>query len=224
MVRTPVCGSGSTSSILVYHPFCEVFVNVLKRPSLILNKNWMPISVATVERAICLVCKDAARVVDTESYQLYSWEDWAMTRPDEGELFIQSVRQKIRVPEVITLNKYDRVPSVSVAFSRRNLYKRDHYCCQYCGVQPPVEDLTIDHIIPKSSPCGQGKSTWENCVLACIDCNKKKADLPLEKSGLRLRKKPVRPGWKALYAVNAIKMYSWTKFISEAYWSAELQE
>src|ERR1044071_4929165 len=80
-----------------------------------------------------------------------------------GALFIQAIRQRLRVPEVVTLTEYDRLPNASVAFSRRNVFKRDHYTCQYCGVQPGAEELSIDHVIPRSQG---GASTWENCVLS----------------------------------------------------------
>ena len=71
------------------------------------------------------------------------------------------------------LAEYDRLPTAAVSFSRRNIFKRDHWTCQYCGRQPGGDELTIDHVVPRSQG---GVSTWENCVLACIDCNKRKAD------------------------------------------------
>ncbi len=107
------------------------------------------------------------------------------------------MRFKLRVPEVIALTDYDRLPMAAVTFSRRNIFKRDHYTCQYCGAQPGSEELTIDHVVPRSQG---GVSTWENCVLACMACNKRKADRTPEQARMRLRKKPVRPAWKPLYA------------------------
>ena len=80
---------------------------------------------------------------------------------------------------MITLTEYDRVPANAVTFSRRNIYKRDRYTCQYCGVQPGSEELTIDHVLPRSRG---GTSTWENCVLACLECNKRKADRTPDRS------------------------------------------
>ena len=75
---------------------------------------------------------------------------------------------RLRVPEVIALQHYDRVPLAAVTFSRRNVAKRDHYTCQYCGAQPGVEELTIDHVNPRSQG---GQSSWTNCVAACVTCN-----------------------------------------------------
>ena len=147
--------------------------------------------------ALVMLWNESARVVDPHDYQLYTWADWSQLSPREGELFIQAVRLRLRVPEVITLTDYDRLPTAAVSFSRRNIFKRDHYTCQYCGVQPGSEELTIDHVIPRSQG---GTSTWENCVLACVACNKRKADRTPQQAGMQLRKPPVRPTWKPLYA------------------------
>ena len=68
--------------------------------------------------------------------QLYTRADWSRLAPRDGEPFIQAVSMRLRVPEVIVLAGYDRLPEAAVAFSRRNIFKRDHYTCQYCGVQP----------------------------------------------------------------------------------------
>ena len=90
------------------------------------------------------------------------------------------MRLRLRVPEVIVLAEYDRLPTAAVTFSRRNIFKRDHWTCQYCGAQPGSEELTIDHVLPRSQG---GISTWENCVLACVACNKRKADRTPEQAG-----------------------------------------
>jgi 5-methylcytosine-specific restriction endonuclease McrA len=195
--------------------------SVLKRPALVLNRNWQPVRIASVARAMVLVWNDVARVVDPADFQLYSWSDWSRLAPVDGEPFIQAVRFRLRVPEVIALSQYDRVPTSIVAFSRRNLFKRDHYTCQYCGNQPGSEDLTIDHVLPRSQG---GLTSWENCVLACVDCNKRKANRSPQQAGLKMRKRPIRPLWRPLYAMEDVPIASWNRFISEAYWNVELQE
>ena len=166
---------------------------VLQRPALVLNRNWQPVNVATVARALVLLWNESARVVDPADYQLYTWADWSRLAPRADEPVIRTIRQRLRVPEVIALTAYDRLPTAAVTFSRRNIFKRDHFTCQYCAVQPGPEELTIDHVLPRSQG---GTPTWENCVLSCVDCNKKKADRTPEQAGVRLRKKPVRPVWK----------------------------
>ena len=193
---------------------------VLEQPTLVLNRNWQPVNVATVARALTLLWNESALAVDPHDYQTYSWSDWARLVPRDGELFIQAIRQRLRVPEVVTLTGYDQLPTGSVSFSRRNIFKRDHYTCQYCGKQPGSEELTIDHVLPRSQ---RGASTWDNCVLACIACNKRKADRTPDQAHMRLRVKPVRPSWKPLYATHHARIASWSKFISEAYWNVELE-
>ena len=106
-------------------------------------------NVATVARALVLLWNESARVVDPADYQLYTWADWSKLRPRDGEAFIQAVRFRLRVPEVVALTGYDRLPVAHVTFSRRNIFKRDHYTCQYCGAQPGSEELTLDHVVPR---------------------------------------------------------------------------
>lgn len=193
---------------------------VLERPTLVLNRNWQPVNVATVARSLVMLWNESARVVDPRDYQTYSWADWAKLAPLDGEPFIRAIRMRLRVPEVVTLTGYDRLPEAAVAFSRRNIFKWDHYTCQYCGVQPGAEELTIDHVLPRSQG---GTSTWDNCVLACVACNSWKADRTPAQAGMKLRKPPVRPTWKPLYAAHSVRIASWSKFVSEAYWNVELE-
>jgi 5-methylcytosine-specific restriction endonuclease McrA len=197
-----------------------MIAKTLQRPTLVLNRNWQPVNVATVARALVLLWNESARVVDPASFQLYTWADWSRLRPRNDEPFVRAVRFRLRVPEVIALNDYDRVPRATVTFNRRNLFKRDHNTCQYCGAQPGVEELTIDHVVPRAHG---GVSSWENCVLACVACNKHKADRTPEQARMRYRRKPVRPQWRPLYAEHGVRIQSWSKFLSEAYWNVTLQ-
>ena len=191
----------------------------LRRPTLVLNRNWQPINITPVARSLTMVFGGSARVVDPHSYELFDWEDWARLIPQDGEPFIQAVSQRFRVPEVVALVKFDRMPSSTVTFSRRNIFKRDRFTCQYCGLQPRADELTIDHVIPRSRG---GGSTWENCVLACVACNNRKADRTPQQAGMRLKKKPVRPRWNPVYSRHKLRISSWQKFVSDAYWNAEL--
>jgi 5-methylcytosine-specific restriction endonuclease McrA len=194
---------------------------VLQRPTLVLNRNWQPIGVMTVAKTLVKVFNETARIVDPVDYQQYTWEDWAKLRPAPHELCIRSNRFQIRVPEVVSLTRYDRMPSNSVTFSRRNVFKRDRFTCQYCGRQPGSEELTIDHVVPRAQG---GTSSWENCVLACIDCNASKADRTPVQARMKLHRAPARPHWRPLYATHGARIDSWSKFISEAYWNVALDE
>jgi 5-methylcytosine-specific restriction endonuclease McrA len=199
----------------------SMVASVLERPTLVLNRNWQPVGVATVAKALTKVWNNTARIVDPADYQQYSWEDWSQLRPADGDLMIQTRHFPLRVPEVVTLTKYDRLPSNAVTFSRRNVFKRDKFMCQYCGAQPGSEELTIDHVLPRAQG---GTSTWTNCVLACIDCNSRKADRTPEQAKMPLRSLPVRPTWRPLYAARGVRIESWSRFISESYWNVELAE
>jgi 5-methylcytosine-specific restriction endonuclease McrA len=186
-----------------------------------LNRNWQPVNVATVARALVLLWNESARVVDPEDFQLYTWADWSKLKPRVDEPSIRAVRFRLRVPEVVALNGYDRLPVAHVTFSRRNIFKRDHYTCQYCGAQPGSEELTLDHVLPRAQG---GVSSWENCVLSCVACNKGKADRTPEQARMKLRKQPIRPAWKPLYADHEVRIESWSKFVSEAYWNVTLEK
>jgi 5-methylcytosine-specific restriction endonuclease McrA len=194
---------------------------VLQRPTLVLNRNWQPVGVNTVARSLVKVWNETARIVDSTDFRQYTWDDWTRLKPEGDEAVIHTRTQRLRVPEVIVLTNYDRLPSNAVTFSRRNIFKRDRYTCQYCGRQPGSEELTVDHVQPRSQG---GTSTWDNCVLACIDCNARKADRTPEQAHMPLRRKPVRPHWKPLYASHGHRIDSWSRFVSEAYWTVELDE
>jgi len=197
---------------------------VLERPALVLNRAWVPIQVTTVREAIGLVAKGSALVVEPEtfrSHDLRSWDDASRARKALDGAVVRSARLALLPPEVIVLTAYSGRGERSVIFSRKNLYKRDRYACQYCGVQPGPEELTIDHVKPRSKG---GASSWENCVLACVPCNRRKADRTPEAAGLRLRKAPRKPSWKSLTHVPAReRRESWSAFLSRAYWEVELE-
>lgn len=184
--------------------------DVLAQPTLVLNRQWQPVHVASVARAVILLCTHTARVVDPDDYRLMSWDDWIQLEPDEREPCIRSARMRLKVPEVICLASFDRLPNTAVTFSRRNVAKRDHYICQYCGAQPGADEITIDHVLPRSHG---GASSWTNCAAACIGCNAKKGDRTPEQAGMRLRRRPVRPEWKPFYAAGVVPVASWSRFL-----------
>ena len=192
---------------------------MLQQPTLVLNRHWQPVNVATVARALALVWND------TPTSSIRAFPDVCLERlgaanAGRGRGLYPIGARRLRVPEVVTLTTYDRLPATAVAFSRRNIFKRDHYTCQYLRVQPGSEELTIDHVVPRSHG---GQSTWENCVLACIRCNMRKADRTPEQAAMHLKHRPIRPHWQPAYAHRARRIESWSRFVSEAYWNIELQ-
>ncbi len=195
---------------------------MLSEPALVLNRSWFPIGTTTVRDAICLVYRAAAVALDPHDCSVHDFDSWAALRVAENEPCIRTVRLRLRIPEVIVLNVYDSVPRHRVAFSRRNIYKRDRFQCQYCGAKPPLTELTVDHVLPRSEG---GRSTWGNCVLACLRCNRRKANRTLVTSAMHLLRAPHEPHWSPCIAIPLAKRRaSWEQFVSEQYWNVELEE
>jgi 5-methylcytosine-specific restriction endonuclease McrA len=186
-------------------------------PVLVLNKNWTPISIMPVKKAITKVMAELAQVLDvaSDSYNLYDFQNWASLEVLPGERFIQGSRIKIKLPEIIVLSEYDKMPEREVKLTRKNLLIRDNYTCQYTGVKINMETATMDHILPRSKG---GGTTWENLVMCCLEVNAKKANRTPSEAGLKLLKKPEKPKWNPIYArfarlVNPEIPQSWKKFI-----------
>lgn len=194
---------------------------VLDERALVLNKNWVPIKTATVRDAFCLVFKGAARIVEPSTFETFDFKSWSQLSVERGKPHVRTVRLSIRAPEVIVLTQYGGYPAQQVVFSRRNLFKRDRTICQYCGKAPGAENLTIDHVLPRAKG---GVSSWENCVLACIDCNTRKAARTPEQAGMRLLRVPVEPrGSPSITFMLGARKESWEHFVSRMYWDAELE-
>lgn len=174
--------------------------SVLGERTLVLNRSWVPIHLTTVRRALVMLYHHAAVAVEPESYTPFDFEQWLQVTPPPGGRIVRTPSRDVAVPSAILLLKYDRLPGCSVPFSRRNLGRRDHHRCQYCGRRPPGEQMTIDHVIPRSRG---GATGWTNCVLACIPCNRKKGCRTPEQAGMRLLAMPARPDWSLVLAVEA---------------------
>ena len=141
---------------------------VLSERSLVLNKSWVAIATTTVRHALSLVYLGAAQVITPETYETHGFESWASMAVGEGAPCVRTISLHIPVPEVIVLTRYNGLPAMEVTFTRRNLYRRDRNTCQYCGARPGTQELTIDHVLPKSRG---GTTSWDNVVAACYRCN-----------------------------------------------------
>ncbi len=194
---------------------------VLSQPTLVLNRSWMAIATTTVRHALGMVFTGNAKVIRPDTYETHSFATWADLAVAPEEPCVKTVTLRIKVPEIIVLTRYSGVPTQSVTFTRRNLYRRDRNTCQYCGARPGNSELSIDHITPRSRG---GKSTWTNCVLACVDCNHKKASRQIEDVGLRLLKRPVAPRWTPVLEASVGHMrLSWERFVSDRYLDVTLE-
>ncbi|CAN5381163.1 HNH endonuclease [soil metagenome] len=198
---------------------------MLSQGVLVLNRNWLAVHVCSVRRALALLCQDYARVVaaDYQIHDFASWRELSTHVGREGNQFIHTPNFQLLVPEVILLTGFTRMPPRTVKFNRRNIYMRDHYTCQYCGVKPAKEELTIDHIVPRSRG---GRSTWENVVLACQRCNSIKGSMLPNEAAMALTKPAKRPHWMSTLR-NTLKGPErpiWQKFVDAAYWHVALEE
>jgi len=192
---------------------------------LVLNKCWTPINTITLREAVILLFGEhasgepKAKIVEPSSYQQMTWADWSKLRPSADDKVIRTASLEFRVPEIIVLSQYDKMPKPKVTFSRRTIFKRDNNTCQYCGCHPKNDELTIDHVQPRAQG---GTTTWENCVLACYKCNSHKANRTPKEAGMKLRKQPVKPDVRYFKCDLTYKCRSWAAFLGEMYWQVEL--
>src|SRR5487761_758070 len=100
---------------------------------------------------------------------------------------VHSTSKSVSVPSVIRLLSYRHIPQQSRALSRKNILLRDRNTCQFCGQMLSSSDLTLDHVMPRSRG---GRSSWENLVACCYQCNNRKGDRTPEEAGLKLARRP----------------------------------
>ena len=141
----------------------------LQRPVLVLNASYEPINICGARRALVLVLKGVA------------------SAEEESLNAVHSARASIRLPSVIRLLEYRRIPHQTRALSRKNILMRDRYTCQYCHRTLPSAELTLDHVTPRSR---SGETTWENLVACCHTCNNRKGNRTPEEAGMKLARAP----------------------------------
>ena len=188
-----------------------------------LNKSWNPIGVIDVERAFGLFVTGAAKALDKQ-YQTFDFESWAALGAELGDDVIHTSKYALKVPRVMILQMFDKMPRTQVRFSRQNIYLRDDFTCQYCGKTFPRKNLNLDHVMPKSQG---GRTTWENIVCSCIPCNMRKAGRTPAEAGMKLLSKPVKPKWNTVAPTKMKKApyAEWLPFldvVTASYWNAEL--
>jgi 5-methylcytosine-specific restriction endonuclease McrA len=139
---------------------------------LVLNASYEPLNVCTVRRAVVLVLKEKAELVE------------------KGERAVRAESITLPHPVVIRLVTYVRIPRDQRRrrITRRAVFARDSWTCQYCGT---TSHLTVDHVIPRSRG---GPSEWENIVTSCAPCNRRKGNRTTVETGMHPRRKPRAPG------------------------------
>ncbi len=163
---------------------------------LVLNATYEPLSIVSVKRAVILLLKEKAELVEAAEAMLRS-ENFSLPRP-----------------LVIRLVYFVKIPHrISLPVTRRGVLARDHFTCQYCGAMPHRKDLTMDHVLPRSRG---GKTAWENVVAACNKCNGRKGSrMPVE-AGMTLLNPPRRPRYIAIAALASIEAReAWGKYMWE---------
>jgi 5-methylcytosine-specific restriction endonuclease McrA len=208
------------------HPSSALDASVL-----VLNRLFMAVHVISVRRAFCLLCKELAEVVSLEDGQFntYDFETWrevsefrAKNFTREEDDWVRTSNTQIQVPRVVRLLGYEKMPKHTVKFNRRNIFARDNNQCQYCGRKFPTNELSLDHITPRSQG---GQSTWENIVCACVNCNVRKGGRTPKQAHMGLIRKPEKPKRSPMLNLKLThkKYESWKTFLDNAYWSVELK-
>lgn len=142
-------------------------MNLIRRPTLVLNGSYEPLRIVPARRALTLITKGVAVVELPTSKMIYPG---------------------IYLPSVIRLRAYHRVPIRMQQVSRKNIFIRDGYRCMYCGRKGKGDRLELEHVVPK---CQGGKNSWDNLVAACNPCNQRKKGRTPEEAGMTLIHRPL---------------------------------
>jgi 5-methylcytosine-specific restriction endonuclease McrA len=192
---------------------------------LVLNRSFFPVNVTTVKHAFCMLYRGVARAVDGQ-YKTFDYESWSQLAVEQQEETIGLVNSFIKIPWVIILVAYDRIPKTQVRFTRANIFARDRNICQYCGKTFSKNELSIDHVIPRSYG---GKSVWDNVVCSCFTCNRNKGGKTPKQAGIKLLRSPRKPRWTPLNKLSFqdTRRKEWLPFLTMvdiSYWNTELLE
>lgn len=199
----------------------------LEAPVLVLNKHYLAVRVVGAREAFRYLCKDTAEVVhhDQEQYDHHNFGAWIkLSGAVWGENghgngngsklddWVSTVTLRIRVPRIIRLRDCERTPRMRVRPTRRNIFARDDYRCQYCRKALPARQLTVDHVLPRARG---GPDGWTNLVTACLPCNDRKGRRTPVEAGMRLAHEPMEPRAHPLVtlALREERYHSWQPFV-----------
>lgn len=190
--------------------------NVLNEKVLIVNKSFFALCVVSVKTAMKLIFSNKATILD-DQYINYNLEDWSKVNVT-GKKVLRTVNRVYAIPEVIRLVDFDQMISKTISLTKQNIFIRDDYTCQYCG---DGDELTIDHVIPKSraKEFGFDKqkiNSWENMVTCCRMCNVKKDNKTVKEVGFKLFQKPRCPNYLPNIDTKQIKK-TWATFIQRKF-------
>ncbi|MCX6837870.1 MAG: HNH endonuclease [Verrucomicrobia bacterium] len=187
-----------------------------KTTVLVLNRHWQAIDSKTPIDAFSMMAAGNATALDIHDggdMRPVTWEDWLELEVREGDNRIGTVHGAVRVPSVLVLARFDKVPKRRPKFCAKAIWERDGGVCQYTGRKLKPNEGNIDHIVPISRG---GASTWENCVLADRKINSRKGSKLPEEAGLKLLRRPFVP--RELPVTHLIKNHhkvrDWEVFLS----------
>ena len=195
---------------------------------LVLNRFWQAVHIYSVRRTFSLLYMGHAQVVegngagdDFRTFDFHRWQE--LSQDYEGEDAVRTISFRIRIPRVIVLMLFDRIPKKEVKLTRQNIFERDSYTCQYCGELKDRRDLNLDHVIPRDHG---GTTTWENVVCSCIPCNTRKGNRRPPEASMKLIRKPKRPKLRTFLNVQISRNgpETWRHFLDLAYWNVELSD
>ena len=159
---------------------------------LVLNASYEPLNITTWRRATVLMLKGKAESLEENSNH--------------------DIRSNVKLPTVIRLRYFIKVPYRELALNRKNLLQRDNYSCQYCSYSG--DQLSIDHVIPRSRG---GEDIWENVATACISCNIRKGNRTPKEAKMPLRNKPHKPfntlSFEATKLIGSGRHKEWSKYV-----------
>ena len=145
---------------------------ILNKKVLLLNSSYEPLNIVNAKKAIIMMLLDKVDYVE------------------KTNIFINSVNSKLLLPSIVKLKSYIYIKKRKLSLTRKNIFIRDNYICQYCNKKEC--QLTIDHVVPKYKG---GRDSWENLVSACSSCNLKKGNNYVEDINMQLLKKPIKPSY-----------------------------
>lgn len=188
--------------------------DILDSPVLVLNRSYQPVRVTTARSAFLLLFAGRAHALDAD-YEPHDFAEWFAGSVGTREATIGTLRGPLRVPRVVLLTTFNRVPRTPLRLSRRNIFLRDDYTCQYCGVRPALRELNLDHVQPRSRG---GPTSWENLVTSCRPCNLDKGHRTPAECGKTLARVPRRPTWSvvAQLAGQGRRYREWAPFLGAA--------
>ena len=183
---------------------------------LVLNRCWQAIDTKTVADALSMMYADAATGLDirgTSNMVPCKWSDWIKLPQDQSAQYIKTLRGDIKIPKIIILCKFDRVPHKRPKFSFKALWQRDGGTCQYTNKKLTYSEANIDHILPRSRG---GKTSWTNCVVVHKEVNSKKANRTPEEANLKLIRTPIEPRSMPVtfFIRNSYQIPEWDLFLN----------